>query len=55
MQGTDRVAVAFFGDGATEEGVFHESLNFAALKKLPVISFAKIIFLRPTPLCRRAR
>jgi pyruvate dehydrogenase E1 component alpha subunit len=29
--------VAFFGDGATEEGVFHESLNFAALHKLPVL------------------
>lgn len=33
----DRVVVAFFGDGATEEGVFHESLNFAALKNLPVL------------------
>jgi TPP-dependent pyruvate/acetoin dehydrogenase alpha subunit len=33
----DTVVVAFFGDGATEEGVFHESLNFAALKKLPVL------------------
>lgn len=32
-----RVAVAFFGDGATNEGVFYESLNFASLKKLPVI------------------
>lgn len=31
------VVVSFFGDGATEEGVFHESLNFAALKELPVI------------------
>lgn len=37
MQGLDRVAVAFFGDGAVEEGVFHESLNFAALRKLPVL------------------
>lgn len=35
--GTERVAVAFFGDGATEEGVLAESLNFAALKKLPVL------------------
>ena len=34
---TDRVAVAFFGDGATEEGVFTESLNFASLQKLPVL------------------
>jgi len=37
MRGEDRVAVAFFGDGAVETGVFYESLNFAALKKLPVI------------------
>lgn len=33
----DRVAVVVFGDGATEEGVFHESMNFASLKKLPVV------------------
>lgn len=33
----DAVVVSFFGDGATEEGVFAESLNFAALKKLPVL------------------
>jgi TPP-dependent pyruvate/acetoin dehydrogenase alpha subunit len=33
----DRVVVAFFGDGATEEGVFAESLNFASLHKLPVL------------------
>ena len=32
-----RVVVSFFGDGATEEGVFAESVNFAALKKLPVL------------------
>ena len=35
--GSDRVAAAFFGDGATEEGVFAESLNFASLHKLPVL------------------
>lgn len=32
-----RVAVSFFGDGATGEGVLYECLNFAALKKLPII------------------
>ena len=31
------LAVAVFGDGATEEGVYHESLNFAALMKVPVL------------------
>ena len=37
MKGLDQIVVAFFGDGAFEEGVVHESLNFAALKKLPLI------------------
>jgi TPP-dependent pyruvate/acetoin dehydrogenase alpha subunit len=32
-----RVVVSFLGDGATEEGVFAESLNFAALKGLPIL------------------
>lgn len=31
------IVASFFGDGATEEGVFHESMNFAALKRLPMI------------------
>ena len=34
--GTDRVAVTMFGDGSTNIGAFHESLNFAAIRKLPV-------------------
>jgi TPP-dependent pyruvate/acetoin dehydrogenase alpha subunit len=33
----DRIVVSFFGDGATEEGVFAESLNFAVLKQLPIL------------------
>lgn len=37
MKKNGRVSVAFFGDGAADEGVFHESLNYASLKKLPVI------------------
>ena len=37
LQGEDRVTVAFFGEGTTEEGVFAESVNFAALKRLPVV------------------
>ena len=35
--GKAQVVVAAFGDGATEQGVYHESLNFAALHRLPVI------------------
>jgi TPP-dependent pyruvate/acetoin dehydrogenase alpha subunit len=34
---TNQIVLSVFGDGATEEGVFHESLNFAALRQLPVI------------------
>ena len=31
------IVVSFFGDGAVDEGAFHESMNFAALKRLPVL------------------
>ena len=37
LQGNDRVAVPFFGDGASNEGAFHESVNLAAVWKLPVV------------------
>lgn len=36
-RGTDRVAVSIFGDGSANIGAFHESLNFAAIQKLPVV------------------
>ena len=35
------IVVSCFGDGGTDEGVFHESMNFAALKSLPVIFVCK--------------
>ena len=37
MQKKENVSVVFFGDGALGEGVFYESLNYASLKKLPVV------------------
>ena len=37
LLGTDRVVVCFFGDGATNTGNFHESLNMASLWNLPVV------------------
>lgn len=37
LQGQNRVTACFFGDGAVDEGEFHESLNLAALWKLPVL------------------
>jgi len=37
MRGTDRVSLAFFGDGASNEGAVHESANLAAMWTLPLI------------------
>ena len=37
MRGTDQVAVCFFGDGASNNGTFHEGLNFASVHRLPVV------------------
>jgi len=36
LNGFKELTISFFGDGATEEGVFHECLNFSSLKKLPI-------------------
>ena len=40
-KGEDRVVVVFFGEAATEEGVASESLNFAALRQLPIVFFCE--------------
>src|SRR5512146_207385 len=37
LRGEDAVAMAFFGDGATSEGAFHEGVNFAAVMQAPVV------------------
>lgn len=37
MKGSDVVTTVFFGDGATDQGVFYESVNFAMLKRLPIV------------------
>jgi TPP-dependent pyruvate/acetoin dehydrogenase alpha subunit len=48
------VVVAFLGDGATEEGVFYETLNFASLRCLPVLFVCENNgYAIHTPLCKR--
>ncbi len=62
LQGSDRVAVTFFGDGACEEGLWYESLNFAAVHQLPILfvcennglSTHTPIHVRQAPMTRRA-
>jgi len=39
LKGEDRVAIAYFGDGATSEGAFHEGATFAGVLKAPVVLF----------------
>ena len=41
IRGTDQVCVCFFGDGSTNQGTFHESLNMASIWKLPSSSSAR--------------
>ena len=41
LQGRDEVSLAFFGDGASSEGDFHEAMNFAAVFNLPVVFFCQ--------------
>ena len=40
-RGTDQVGLTFFGDGASNQGTFHETINMAAVWKLPVIFFCE--------------
>jgi len=61
MRGDGRIAVVFFGDGAFDEGVYHESMNFAALRRLPVVFVCENNFYATNspqdarqPLCRIA-
>jgi pyruvate dehydrogenase E1 component alpha subunit len=37
LRGSDRIALTYFGDGATSEGDFHEAMNFAGVYRLPVV------------------
>jgi TPP-dependent pyruvate/acetoin dehydrogenase alpha subunit len=37
MQKSKAIVACFFGEGAADEGAFHESMNFASLKKLPIL------------------
>ena len=52
LKGTDQVAVSFFGDGASNEGVTHEAMNLAAVWKLPVLFICekqRVRHFRPPP------
>ena len=41
LNGTDNVGICFFGDGAANEGIFHEAMNLAAVWSLPLIFFCE--------------
>jgi 2-oxoisovalerate dehydrogenase E1 component len=56
LAGHDRVAVAFLGDGATNQGMFHEALNFAAVLDLPALFVVENnLYGEFTPLARHTR
>ncbi len=41
LKGTGAIGIAFFGDGAASEGIFHEAMNLAAIWKLPLLFFCE--------------
>jgi pyruvate dehydrogenase E1 component alpha subunit len=41
LRGTDRIAITYFGDGATSEGDFHEAMNFAGVYRTPTVFFCQ--------------
>ena len=54
LRGSDDVSVAFFGDAGIEQGVTHESLAFAALRRLPVVFVCENnLYATLTPLSKR--
>lgn len=54
LAGTDAVAVAFMGDAAPETGAFYESLNFAALRRLPIVfAIENNLYATASPLATR--
>lgn len=54
MKKENRIAVAFFGDGAIEEGIFWESLNFASVHRLPVLFVCENnLYATHSPILRR--
>lgn len=64
VRSSDDVVVAFFGDGAVATGAFHESLNVAALRNLPIVffcennrysEFSRSVDQHPVPISQRAQ
>jgi TPP-dependent pyruvate/acetoin dehydrogenase alpha subunit len=56
MRGTDQVGVCYFGDGASNEGSFHEALNLASIWQLPVVFVCQNnLYAESTPLLYHQR
>ena len=54
-RGTDEVSICFFGDGASNQGTFHETLNMSSLWKLPILFVCENNgYAMSTPLCRNS-